>query len=168
MQRDTLRIMLPAAMAVWCAATLPAKAADPVRIGLKVLGDTPVTAPLRSCLEAALSHHPGYVLADRLPTVELDVVANVDVDDTVNRAGVSLAVAFVSHASAITLAKALLGGDQPTTNPDIRAAMLDLFTSGGSLERLNVGHLSNADGHNVVSACGKIARETFAKFPSAG
>ncbi len=166
--RRITALHLFATLVIGCATASSARAADPVRVGLKVLGDTSVTAPLRACLESALSHRPGLVLVDLLPAYELDVVLDTDVNDNVNPAGVSLAIAFVDHANAIILAKALLGGAQPTADPKVRDAVVALFASGGSLERLNVAHIGKPNAPATETICGRIAEDFVRKVPTAG
>ncbi len=147
---------------------LPASAATaPLRINVKIVGSAPIIVEgLRTCLGNKIIEHGGYTLVDKLPIAEVLVFANTDVEDDVNKEGVSLAMAYVDHVDAVRLAKSLVIGQHPTTDADVRAAMRDLLASGGSVDRLNVAHVGRPSESAIQDLCVSIAKEFATVFPS--
>lgn len=169
MPKKCRAVVLAAAMggALVLHAGSPALAEAP-RIRTSVVGTAPNVASLHACIDKNLKAGGTYRIGADFPVAAMEIIANTDVDDTINPKGVSVAVVYTNFTDAIALTNALLSGPNQTKNPAIKQSLANLITSGGSVERMNVAHLSTGDDEQTKILCDALVKEFRTHFPVTG
>lgn len=139
--------------------------AEAPRIRTTVVGTAPNVGSLKTCIDKNLQAGGSYRIGGDFPVAAMEIVANQDVDDNINPKGVSVAVVYVNFTDAINLTNALLSGPKATKDPAIKQSLANLITSGGSVERMNVAHLSTADDKQTKILCDALVKEFREHFP---
>lgn len=143
----------------------PAGAHQPTPVAFMVVcDDASVREKLTSRLGELLEGQVGYVIRKEFPSAQLIVYANRDANDRINPKGYSIAVAHVSNAEVVFLAKKLLV-EKPTEDESLKQVLTAMLKEHGMLDYLNVIHMDEATDVEIDALSRAVVAEFTAKTP---
>jgi hypothetical protein len=154
------------ALAIAGLAPVQACASAPTRIAFRVVGESPqLVEKFRADIDRLIRARPGYEVVDTAPVLKLLVMVNQDVNDRVNRQGVSIAITHVSNLEAYYIASKLIDSSQSDA-ASVKDPLISMIRQEGELEYINVAHLDKGSDAQIELVCESIVATFFEKVPA--